>query len=173
MVRDLASRASWRRRTDTARESRLSWSRHRSCEPLATNAGRGTRSRLPHGERSIFNSNPTLQLSQHELAYHVHARVAVIEAGNEGKLLTAVVLEDLGVFLRDFLQSLQAIGGETRRQHADPAHALLAQPLHGLVGIGLQPLVETEARLEGQKQLVVVEPHALAQQLGGHRAVLL
>src|SRR6185369_14144394 len=47
---------------------------------------------------------PTLKLAQNELADDVHAGIAVVEAGNGGKLLAAVVLEDFGIFLRDLLQ---------------------------------------------------------------------
>src|SRR5947209_3920068 len=99
------------------------------------------RDAAPPEMTAVFNSNPALQLPQHELAYHVHAGFAVIEAGDEGKLLAAIVLEDLGILLRNLFQSLKAIGGETRREHRDPAHTRLAQPLHGLVGVGLQPFV--------------------------------
>src|SRR5438876_2313593 len=90
-------------------------------------------------------SNPALKLAQHQLADHVHTGFAVVQARDEGKLLAAIVLEDLGVFLRDLFQRLQAIGGETGRDHRDAAHAFLRELLHRFVGIGLQPLVEAEA----------------------------
>ncbi len=93
--------------------------------------------------------------------------------GISGKLLAAIVLEDLGVFLRDFFQRLQAIGGETGRHHGDAAHAVLRQLRDGLVGVGLQPLVEAEARLERQQQLGGVEAHALAQRIRGCDALRL
>src|SRR6185437_12802260 len=110
-----------------------------------------------------YLSEPALKFAQHQLTYYIHARLAVVETGDRGKLLAAIVLEDLGVFLRDFLQRLEAVGGETRRHHGDAAHAVLGQLRDGLVGVGLKPLIKTEARLEGQQQLCRIEPHAAAQ----------
>ena len=98
-------------------------------------------------------SYPALKLAQHELADHIHATLAVIEARNEGKLFAAMVFEDLGVFLRDFFQRFQAIGRESRRDNGNAPHAIVREFLQGLVGIGLKPFVEPEARLEGQEQL--------------------
>ena len=37
-----------------------------------------------------------MQLAQHQLADHVHAGVAVVEAGNSGELPAAMMLEYLG-----------------------------------------------------------------------------
>src|SRR5438067_197913 len=96
-------------------------------------------------------SYPALKLAQHQLADHVHPGVAVVQAWNEAKLLAAVVLEYLGVFLRNFFQRFQAIGGKTGSNDRDTAHAVLCQLLHGLVGVGLQPSVVAEPRLERQK----------------------
>ena len=60
-------------------------------------------------------TDPALKLAQHQLADHVHAGIAVVQAGNGGKLLAAIVPEDLGILLRDLLQRLQAIGREAGR----------------------------------------------------------
>src|SRR5882757_4307649 len=54
-------------------------------------------------------SDPALKLAQHQGADHVHAGIAVIEAGDRRKLLAAIVLEDFGILLRDLLQRLQAV----------------------------------------------------------------
>jgi len=62
----------------------------------------------------INHQIPALELAQHQLADDVHAGVAIVQTGNRGKLLAAVVLEDLGVFLRDFFQRFQAIGPKIR-----------------------------------------------------------
>ncbi len=83
--------------------------------------------------------------------------------GMKRELLAAIVLEDLGIFLRDFFQRFQAIGRESGSDDGDAPHAFPGQPLHGLVGVGLEPLVEAEARLERQQQFRGVEAHALAQ----------
>src|SRR6266702_4911249 len=98
-------------------------------------------------------SDPALQLAQHERPDHVHAGIAVIEAGDRGKLLAAIVLEYLGILPRDLLQRLQAISGEARRHHRDAAHAFLGETLHRLVGVGLDPFIIAEARLERQQLL--------------------
>src|SRR4051794_19936349 len=117
--------------------------------------------------------DPALELAQHQRSDHIHAGVAVVEAGNRGKLLAAIVLEDLGILLRDLLQRLEAVGGKTRRDHRDAARALFRQTLHGLVGVGLQPLVESEPRLEGQQQLCLIHAEPAAQRLCGRDALAL
>ena len=71
-----------------------------------------------HDER-IQHLNPALQFTQHQLPDHVHAGLAVVQARDEGKLLAAIVLENLGVFLRDLFQRLQAVGDEARTDHVD------------------------------------------------------
>src|SRR5665213_444392 len=80
-------------------------------------------------------SYPALKLAQHQLPDHVHAGLAVVEAGAEGKLLAAIMPKNLGVFLGDFFQRFQAIGGETGGDHGYPARAVLGQLRDGLVGI--------------------------------------
>src|SRR5713101_6936916 len=52
--------------------------------------------------------NPPLQLARRQMAYHRHAGLAVVEAGERGEALAAVVTEDLGVLDRDLLQRLEA-----------------------------------------------------------------
>ena len=91
--------------------------------------------------RKIFRQlYPALKLAQHELADHVHAGLGIVEAGDRGELLAAIVFEDLCVFLRDLLQRLQAIGGEAGRDHRDALDAVLGELFDGLVGRGLKPL---------------------------------
>jgi hypothetical protein len=73
-----------------------------------------------------------LKLAQNELADDVHAGIAVVEAGNGGKLLAAIVLEDLGILLRDLLQRLQAIGekpGVTTAMRFTPSFASFSMVL--------------------------------------------
>src|SRR5712671_5671543 len=72
-------------------------------------------------------SNPALQLAQHQLADHIHAGIRVVQAWDESELLAAIVLEDLGVFLRNLFQRLEAIGGESRRHHGNAFHAILRE----------------------------------------------
>src|SRR5262245_42843720 len=80
-------------------------------------------------------SNPALKLAQHELADDVDAGFGVVEARDRGKLLAAMVPENLGILLRDLFQRLQAVGGEAGRDHGQSFHALLRQLLDGLVGV--------------------------------------
>ena len=108
---------------------------------------------------------PALKLAQHELADDVHAGIAVVKAGNRGKLLAAIMLEDLGVFLRDLLQRLQAIGGEAGGDDGDALHTIFREFLDGLVRIGLQPRVEAEARLKCKDQLGGIKAHPLAKRV--------
>src|SRR5262249_14608266 len=107
-------------------------------------------------------SNPTLELAQHELADNGHAGVAVVQAGDGGKMLAAIVPEDLSILLRDLFQRLQAIGGKAGRDHGKPFCPLFRELLDGLVGVRLQPLVIAEARLEGEQELRRIEPEPLA-----------
>src|ERR1043166_2173840 len=48
-------------------------------------------------------SNPALKLAQHELADHIHAGVAVVQARDCRELLAALVPKNLGILLRDLL----------------------------------------------------------------------
>ena len=89
-----------------------------------------------------------MKFAQNELADDVHAGIAVVEAGNGGKLLAAIVLEYLGILLRDLLQRLQAIGGEAGGHDGNAFHPIFREFFDGLVRIGLQPFVETEALLK-------------------------
>src|SRR5689334_27263 len=67
---------------------------------------------------------PALKLAHHELPDHVHALVAVVQTWDIGELLAAVMFEDFSVFLRNFLQSFEAIGRETRRDDRDAPHTI-------------------------------------------------
>ena len=63
-----------------------------------------------------------MKFAQDKLADHVHAGVAVVQARDEGKLLAAMMLENLGIFLRNFLQRFQAIGRKAGRDDGDAPH---------------------------------------------------
>src|SRR4051812_29823829 len=71
---------------------------------------------------------PALELAFGQLADHLHARRAVVEAGDGRKMLAAIVFEDLGVLERDLPQRPQAIGGKTGRAHGHALHAFLGEP---------------------------------------------
>src|SRR5580692_7146692 len=106
-------------------------------------------------------SDPPLKFAQNQLADHVHAGVAVVQAGDRREPLAAMMPENLGVLLRDFFQRFQAIGGEAGHHDRDAAHAIAGELRDGLVGVGPQPLVEAETRLKCQDQLRGLEAHAL------------
>ena len=129
-----------------ARDYRKIWNKERDESPLKT-----------------ITRAQAEKLAQHQLADDVHAGIAVVQAGDEGKLLAAIVPENLGIFLRDFLQRLQAIGGEAGGYDGNALHPIFRQLFDGLVRIGLQPLVEAEARLKCKDQFRGIKAHALAQ----------
>src|SRR4029077_11378984 len=89
--------------------------------------------------------------------------LTVVQAGNVGELLAAMMFENLGIFLRDFLERLQAVGRKPGRYDRNPPHTVLGQSFHGLVGVGLKPLVRAEARLKRQQQFWSTLTQALAQ----------
>ena len=85
---------------------------------------------------------PALQLAQNQLPDYVHAWIAVVQAGNGGEGLTAVVLEYLGIFLRDLFQRFQAIGRKAGRDDGQTLHAVFGQLPDRLSGLQPQPRVE-------------------------------
>jgi hypothetical protein len=55
-----------------------------------------------------------LQLAPHHGLDHPHARLAVVEAGDRGKVLAAGVVEIFGVLAGDLFERFQAVGGFAR-----------------------------------------------------------
>ena len=72
-------------------------------------------------------SDPALQLARHDWRITSMPPSLSLRQGIAGELLAAVMVEDLGILLRDFLQRLQAIGREARRDDGNSLHALLGQ----------------------------------------------
>src|SRR5262249_32706993 len=70
-----------RERTETVARSRLTW--------------------------RLAGSHPALELAQSELPDHQHAGRAVVEAGDGGEILAAVLLEDARVLDRDLLERFE------------------------------------------------------------------
>src|SRR5262249_46657085 len=100
-----------------------------------------------HG-RHLSWGGPAFQLALDHMQEHADAAVAVVEAGDEGEVLAAVLEKDLLVLLGDLLERLEAIGGKARRDDGKPLHAVACQCLDRLVGIRLKPLGAPEAGLE-------------------------
>ena len=67
-----------------------------------------------HG-RHLTRLDPALQLALDNVQQHADAAIAVVEAGDEGEVLAAMLKEDLLVLLGDLFERLEAIGGEARR----------------------------------------------------------
>ena len=55
-----------------------------------------------------------------------------------------------------FLDGLQTVGREARRDHGEALHAGLGEFGHGVGGVGLKPFRAPEPRLERQTQLSLV-----------------
>src|ERR1700722_14262035 len=93
------------------------------------------RAKSEYSARNISNAYPdsypllypSLQFTQHQLTDDVHAGIAVVKTRDRGKLLAAIVLEYLGVLLRDFFQRFQAICGKSGGHHGDAAHAVFRE----------------------------------------------
>jgi hypothetical protein len=62
----------------------------------------------------VRRSDPALKFAADDGLDHFHAAIAVVEAGNVGELLAAILVEDLACFAGDFLKRFKAIGDEAR-----------------------------------------------------------
>ena len=80
-------------------------------------------------------------------------------------------MELLFQLVAEFVQRLQAVGDESRGQHHHMLVPVLGHLGHRLVGIGHQPRLGAEARLEGGVEGLLVPSQLLAQQAGRLHAV--
>ncbi len=87
----------------------------------------------------------------------------VVQGGEVAVALAAGMEEDLAILLVDLLDRLQAVGREAGADHVELAQPGLRQGRDRLVGVGLQPLLLAEERLEGDLPLLAGE----LQLLGG------
>ena len=76
-------------------------------------------------------------------------------------------------FFADFLDGLEAVGGEGRAHHEQVLDAFAGQGLEAFVGVGRDPLFRPEARLERHLELVGAEAGALGEEQGGLHALVL
>ena len=83
------------------------------------------------------------------------------------KFAAAVLEKGLARADRELLERLEAVGREAGGDDREVPDALLGEAAHGLVGIGLEPLLAAEARLEGQAQRLVRPAEPLPQQARG------
>src|SRR5919112_1442319 len=114
---------------------------------------------------------PAFELPLHDVADHPHAILAVVEAGQVGELLAAVVHEDLAILPIELLEGFEAVGREARRDDRHALDAALGQGLHGLVRVGLEPLRLAEARLEAHAEPVRRPAEGLLHQPPGLHAM--
>src|SRR5215210_2352480 len=120
---------------------------------------------------AVENSDPALELALDDVADDAHALVAVVEAGQIGESLAAVRLEIVPVLAVELLQRLEAIGREAGRDDREALDAALRQRRHGLVGVGAQPLLVSEARLEAEAEARLRPAEGLAHEAPGLDAV--
>src|SRR4029078_11558117 len=98
----------------------------------------------PAPEAGII-STPALKLALYDMGQHTDSGIAVVETGDEGEFLPAMLEEHLFLILRDLFQRRDTSGDEARRQDGDTFDVLAGQILDGLVGIGLKPLRGADA----------------------------
>lgn len=113
------------RRVCTDIEGRVTWRRSaaRMTCPASAAAATYSRSRGDRPEKLTCwmaspgpgpVSQPSARLPEHGVTQDGHAVVAVVEAGNEGEFRAARLTEERGVLPTDFVDGLDAVGGETR-----------------------------------------------------------
>src|SRR5690606_38526221 len=83
---------------------------------------------------------------------HRHAGCPGVEAGQYGKVLAAGAEKAVAAADRELLQSLEAIGGETRRRHCKTFRSGPGLFGQHRVGRGLEPLGLSETRLERRRE---------------------
>src|SRR5690606_35624538 len=64
----------------------------------------------------------------------------------------------------NLIERFQAVGREPGIDDGDRLHAFAREPLHRLVGVGLEPDLPAEARLERRDQPVLAPAQFLAQE---------
>src|SRR4029079_2642677 len=80
--------------------------------------------------------NPAAELAPGDGLDHVHAVVAVVEAGNVREILAAGVAEDLLHLAGDLLQRLDAVGRAAGVDDRDRLHTVTAQLFNALTRRG-------------------------------------
>ena len=82
----------------------------------------------------------------------------IVEALDVAELLAAVVEECLADLHVDLFQRLDAVGHEAGADHIDAPDSLAGQLLHRRLGVGPDPFVAAEQRLEAHHVVVPVQP---------------
>src|SRR5258706_6777637 len=90
-------------------------------------------------------ADPTLQMLPRNIGQSADIGVSVIGYRQVIEFLPASMQERFLTLIGNLFQRLQAIRGEARTDHIDPTRTVLAQRLHRLVGIRLQPFRLAEA----------------------------
>ena len=110
---------------------------------------------------------PAAGVAHDEVGQRRDVRGSVVECRDVVQAAAAGLAEELVVLQRDLLQRLQAVGGEAGAQHVHAPHARGAPFLEQLVGVGLEPGLAADARLEADEALVRAQIQPLGEQAGG------
>src|SRR5688572_21045059 len=121
--------------------------------PPVTIATRAMILSLVFSGRALLRRHPTFKLAADQLAQHLQARGAVVEAGEVGEIGPAGAEESIAAADRQLLERLQAVGGEAGRDHGHFDHALARKLGEQFVGGRLEPFGAAEARLKGDGEL--------------------
>src|SRR5215475_3698662 len=105
--------------------------------------------------------HPALQLAQRDMPDDQHARVGIVKTRDRHKILAAITFEYIGVVDPDLLQSFEAVGRETGRDHGELLDAALGERLDAVDGRRLEPSGPAETRLECEHQLLLVHSELL------------
>src|SRR6202044_16072 len=104
---------------------------------------------------------PPLQFPPRDRFDDCDAFDAVVKTRYRGEALAARLAKVAGVLDADFLQRLQAVGGESRSDDDPPFAPARGELAHRRGGIGLQPFGAAEARLKGHLEALPVQLESL------------
>src|SRR6185437_5693877 len=91
---------------------------------------------------------PARKFARDQAFQHCDALWRIIEAVEQCEMLPAGVTESLAAADSEFLESLDAIGGKTRRRQRNARDTLSGIGGKGRVGCGFEPFCAPELRLE-------------------------
>src|ERR1035437_1385661 len=95
----------------------------------------------------------------------------IVQAGDLLKRLAAGLEKRGASLLLDFLERLEAVGGERGANHQELFYAGLGQSGEFEIGEGREPRLADETRLEGDGMLVCANPRAGRERTGGREAL--
>ena len=123
--------------------------------------------RILRSDRRDSTSEPSGKFARDEMKNKLHPLCAGIQAGNQGKIFTAILTKEMPVLDIDLLQGLETIGRKSRRHDDQIFDTLARQGDHGFVCIGLQPFRRPETRLVAHADGTGREAEGFCQQAEG------